>query len=88
MRGHFGDSQFRHLLNASPDRLHAPDHMANAFWVADPVVLKAFWRTGELDRSHPIPPEGTTMRWPEEFPLPPKHLLMQPIWGRFTRGFG
>ena len=54
--------------------------LTDAFWVADPVVLKAFWCAGELDRSsHPIPPERSTMRWPKEIPWSPKHLFMQPV---------
>ena len=86
VRGHLGDDQLRHFTNESLDFVHAPDHMANAFWVADPVVLKAFWCAGELDRPcHPIPPESSTISWPEEFDRPPKHLFMQPAWGRLAQ---
>ena len=82
MGGHLGHDQLRHLPHEALDFVHAPDHMANAFWVADPVVLKAFWCAGELDRPcHPIPPESSTISWPEEFDPHPKHLFMQPTWG-------
>ena len=86
VRRHLGDNQFRHLRHQSLDFLHASDHVADAFWVADPVVLKAFWCAGELDRSsHPIPPERSTMRWPKEIPWSPKHLFMQPRGGDLSR---
>ena len=51
-----GDSQVRSLLDEPLDFLDSPDHMADSFLVADSVVLKAFWRVGELGRSHLIHP--------------------------------
>ena len=49
-----GDSQVRSLLKESLDFLYSPDHMADAFLVADSVVLKAIWRAGELGRFYLI----------------------------------
>ena len=87
VRGHLGHDQLRHLPHEALDFVHAPNHVANAFWVADPVVLKAFWCAGELDRPcHPIPPESSTISWPEEFDPHPKHLFMQPAWGGLAQG--
>ena len=54
--GNLGDSQVRPLMKKSLDFPHSSDYMAVAFLVADSVVLKAFWRAGELGRSHLIHP--------------------------------
>ena len=43
-------------MKKSLDFSHSSDYMADAFLVADSVVLKAFWRAGELGRSHLIHP--------------------------------
>ena len=79
-RGHLGANQFRHVLNELLDFLHSPDYVADAFWLAGPVVLKALWCAGELDRPfHPISPERSAMPWTKEIPLSPKHLFIQPL---------
>ena len=36
--GHFGDDEFRHLFNMTLDFWESPNHVADAFWVADPKV--------------------------------------------------
>ena len=51
-----GDSQVRPLMKKSLDFPHSSDHMADALIIANSVVLKAFWRVGQLGRTHLIPP--------------------------------
>ena len=59
---HFGDDDFRHLFNMPLDFWESPNHVADAFWVADPKVSNALCSAGVLDRlSHPIHPEASTM---------------------------
>ena len=50
-----GDIQTRSLLKKSPNFLHSPDHMTDAFR-RKPVLLKTFKRVGWLGRTHFIHP--------------------------------
>ena len=59
--GQLRGGQARRLLHDSLGLVPAPDNAANALWVANLVVLKAFWRVGDPYRSHLFYPDISTM---------------------------
>ena len=66
-------SQARRLLHDSLGFFYSSDYAADAISVADLVVLKALWRIGELDRTHLIAPEPSTVCQPRGASALPSH---------------
>ena len=66
-----GGSQARCLFHDSLGFFNAPGYAADALWVADLVVLKAWWRIGDPYWTHLIAPESSTVRLARGFHLPP-----------------